>query len=121
MHNQRADADAVTTCREPAPCATNEGARGWRRRFHSGAYATRDMFGLWGKTGGVYQWQNSWKVRHSNESAANLASIPKGHRAPKARPAIVHELPIMNCNGVCEKTVCGSWHSCQRLHRFSAL
>ncbi len=40
MHNQRAGADAVTTCREIAPCATNEGARGWRRRFHSGAYAT---------------------------------------------------------------------------------
>jgi len=41
MHDQRADADAdaVTACREPAPCATNEGARGWRRRFH-GAYAT---------------------------------------------------------------------------------
>ena len=40
MHNQRAGADAVTTCREPAPCAANEGARGWRRRFHIGAYAT---------------------------------------------------------------------------------
>ncbi len=35
MHDHRAGAGAVTTWREPAPCATNEGARGWRRRFHS--------------------------------------------------------------------------------------
>ena len=101
MHNQRAGADAVTTCREPAPCATNEGARGWRRRFHSGAYATRDMFGLSEKGREMFINGKTLGRRGTRTTVPrHLASILRGHRALKARPVIVRELPIMNYNGV---------------------